>query len=76
MDIRDYESGRSLNDVDIVLTRDEAEELSAYLGRLLTNPGLKSVQLTRLEGMTIASELSVTLNQDALQPTPSRLLRF
>lgn len=76
MDIRDYESGRSLNDVDIVLTRDEAEELSAYLGRLLTNPGLKSVQLTRLEGMTIASELSVTLNQDNLQPTPSRLLRF
>ncbi|QYK52523.1 MAG: hypothetical protein KF824_09665 [Fimbriimonadaceae bacterium] len=76
MDIRDYESGRSLNDVDIVLTRDEAEELSAYLGRLLTNPGLKTVQLTRLEGMTIASELSVTLNQDSLQPTPSRLLRF
>lgn len=76
MDIRDYESGRSLNDVDIVLSRDEAEELSAYLGRLLTNPGLKTVQLTRLEGMTIASELSVTLNQDSLQPAPSRLLRY
>jgi len=76
MDIRDYESGRSLNDVDIVLTRDEAEELSAYLGRLLTNPSLKTVQLTRLDGLTIASELSVTLNQESLSPAPTRLLRY
>lgn len=76
MDIRDYESGRSLNDVDISLSREEAEELSAYLGRLLTNPGLKTIQLTRLEGLTIASELSVTLNSDSAPVEPTRYLRY
>lgn len=65
MKIRDFESGRALNDVDIILTREEVEELAIYLNRLLQNPELKSVHVSRIEGMTLAAEVSVTLD---LQP--------
>lgn len=65
MKIRDYESGRNLNDVDITLSRDEVEELSGYLSRLLANPGLRSVQLSNVEGMRFSAEISVTLEARA-----------
>lgn len=73
MKIRDFESGRALNDVDIILTREEVEELAIYLNRLLQNPELKSVQVSRIEGMTLAAEVSVTLDlqQPAHQATHS-----
>lgn len=62
MKIRDYESGRNLYDVDITLTRDEVEELSAYLHRLLADPALRSVQLSNVEGLSLCAEVSVTLD--------------
>ncbi|MBA4292037.1 hypothetical protein C0431_03610 [bacterium] len=62
MKIRDFESGRALNDVDIILTREEVEELAISLNRLLQNPELKSVRVSRIEGMTLAAEVSVTLD--------------
>jgi hypothetical protein len=61
MKIRDYESGRTLTDIDIILSRDEAEELSEYLHRLLSNPTLKCVQLSNVEGIHVSAEVSVTL---------------
>lgn len=75
MKIRDYESGRTLTDIDIVLSRDEAEELSAYLHRLLENPSLNFVQLSNVEGMYVSAEVSVTLENscaDTLSHVPFR----
>lgn len=62
MQIRDYESGRDLSDIDVILSREEVEELSAYLHRLLADPGLRSVQLSRINGLGFAAEFSVTLS--------------
>jgi hypothetical protein len=62
MFIHDYESGRELFDVDIVLTKDEAADLAAYLNRLLTYPELKSVQISRIQGTALAAEVSISLD--------------
>ena len=62
MRITDFESGRSLNDVCLTLTRDEAEELCQYLSRLTSNrPDLRHVHLTEIRGSTVERELAVAL---------------
>ncbi len=61
MEIRDYESGKSLTDVDIVLSREEAEELNAYLRRLLVNPDLRKVHLSQINGLGLERELTFSL---------------
>ncbi|MBS1709614.1 MAG: hypothetical protein JSS65_12950 [Armatimonadetes bacterium] len=61
MEIRDYESGKHLTDVDIVLSREEAEELNAYLQRLLVNPELRSVHLSEVNGVWLERELTFSL---------------
>ena len=66
MEIRDYESGRTLRDVDILLSREEAEELNVYLRRLLAKPDMRSVQLSTVEGLLLDSELSITLQKEAV----------
>ena len=64
MDIRDYETGKRLTDIDISLTREEAEELSVCLNRLLADPGLRAIQLSRVEGVAIAAEVAFSLTPE------------
>jgi hypothetical protein len=61
MQIHDYESGRELRDVNIRLSRDEAEELHAYLGRLLTRPELHHATISEVRGGRLETELSLTV---------------
>lgn len=62
MRIIDFESGKSLNDVCITLSREEAEELCVYLTRLTTDPGaVRHVHLTELRGTSLERELAVAL---------------
>ena len=62
MRITDFETGRSLNDVSLTLTRDEAEELCQYLARLTNERGdLRHVHLTELQGARVHRELAVAL---------------
>lgn len=62
MRITDFESGRSLNDVCLTLTREEAEELSQYLNRLVSDRrDLRHVHLTEIQGATVERELAVAL---------------
>ena len=63
MEIRDYETGRSLSDVNIVLSTDEAAELHSYLQRLLANPDLKHVHLSEISGLDFSKEISISLDQ-------------
>ena len=61
MQIRDYESGKHLTDVDIVLSREEAEELTAYLSRLLASPDVRMVHLSEINGLMLERELTFSL---------------
>lgn len=72
MVIRDYESGRTLNDIDIVLDREEVEELAIYLRRLLSDPGLNSVQMSQVEGLHLCAEVSVTLSHSLRRNSGAR----
>ena len=61
MRITDFETGRSLNDVSLTLTHEEAQELCAYLGRLTTHADLGHVHLMEIEGSKVERELAVSL---------------
>lgn len=61
MKILDYETGKVLSDVNIELTRGEAEELAAYLGRMLVRDDLKTVYITDLNHGLLERELAVSL---------------
>lgn len=61
MRITDFETGRNLNDVCLTLTREEAEELGAYLARLTDRADLRHVHLTELRGASVHRELAVAL---------------
>lgn len=66
MQITDYESGKNLRDVNIVLSRDEAEELQAYLGRMLKNDEIHRVHMSEVRGTHLERELTVSLNADQM----------
>ena len=61
MKITDFETGRSLNDVCLTLTREEAEELCGYLSRLTDRPDLGHVHLMEIQGSRVQRELAVAL---------------
>jgi len=65
MRITDYESRKNLTDVELSLTRDEAEELYIYLHRMLGASELRRAYLTELSGCGIARELAVSIERDA-----------
>lgn len=65
MRITDYESTRNLNDVGLVLTPDEAEELYIYLHKMLGQRDLTKAYLTEIGGAGIERELSVTIERPA-----------
>lgn len=66
MKIHDYETGRTLRDIDIELTRGEAEELASYLTRMLEREDLKTVHMTDIDQGVIARELSVSIQGSAM----------
>lgn len=65
MKILDYETGKALSDVNIELTRGEAEELAAYLTRMLDRDDLKTVYITDLNRGLLERELAISL-QDTI----------
>jgi hypothetical protein len=62
--ITDFESGKQLRDVDIVLTREEAEDLVAYLGRLLHKPTVPCAYLSEIEKWSLKREITLSVKQD------------
>ena len=66
MQITDYESGRNLRDVNIVLSRNEAEELQAYLSRMLTDDAIHHIHVSEVQGMHLERELTVSINSSQI----------
>ncbi len=62
MRIVDYETNRSLNDVEIVLTPDEISDLSAYLQKLSESPCIGRVYLSELRGSRLEREVTVSVD--------------
>lgn len=63
MQITDFETGRLLRDVDIILTPDEAEELVAYLAHLLREPSVICAHVSQFRYARLESELTVSLSR-------------
>lgn len=65
MQIFDYESAAQLNDVKIVLTRQEAEELATYLSAMLHRPAVKAVHLTEVDSCSIEKDVRFEIAAEA-----------
>lgn len=65
MQIHDYETGRTIDDVALVLTSEEARDLYAYLGRLLARPELRQVTVSEVHGVSVTREFSVVLEEQS-----------
>ncbi|HMS56174.1 MAG TPA: hypothetical protein PKA27_12305 [Fimbriimonadaceae bacterium] len=65
MRITDYASSRTLNDVSLSLTPNEAAELAAYLERLVNNPTIGKAYLSEVVGNRLERELTVTIQTPA-----------
>ena len=63
MRITDYETNRSLNDIGVILTLDEADELCAYLQVLRKRPGVHRVHLSELLGSHLEREITVGIDE-------------
>jgi len=62
MRIMDYETNRSLSDIGVFLTLDEAAELCAYLQALQTRPGVQRVHLSEILGSQLQREITVGID--------------
>lgn len=71
MRITDYEGGRTLRDVAITLTRDEAEELAAYLHRLIGAQQIPHAHLCAVRGSHLEQELTIALDQGSREARAS-----
>ncbi len=63
MRIMDYETNRSLNDIGVFLTADEAQELCGYLQRLSDRPGIQRVHLSEIVGNHLEREITVAITE-------------
>lgn len=61
MKIVDYETSKTLNDVGIVLSHDEAEDLIVYL-RKLTQRNVDRVYLSDIEAGRLEREITLALD--------------
>ena len=61
MQITDFESGKQLRDVDIVLTREEAEDMLAYLAHLLAHKGVPFAHLSEVDKWTLKREITLSV---------------
>ena len=62
MRIMDFETKKSLNDVELTLTSEEAGALCDYLRALQARPELKLVHLSEIIGTQLAREITVVLD--------------
>jgi hypothetical protein len=61
MRITDYEKSRSLRDVLISLTNEEAEELSLYLSALIRRPQVKGVHLSEVSNGRLERDIRIEI---------------
>jgi len=61
MRITDYEKGTTLRDVSIALTRQEAEDLAAYLEHLLHEPRVNRAYLSEVKDLKLDKEITISL---------------
>ena len=64
MRIMDYETNKSLNDVAVYLTKDEAAELVDYLQRLVAVPEIHTVHLSEIHRDRLERELTVAIDPE------------
>jgi hypothetical protein len=65
MKIVDYETSKTLNDVGIVLSREEAEDLILYLRKLTQPSGVDRVFLSQVGGGRLEREITLALDSGA-----------
>ena len=63
MRIMDYETNRSLNDIGVFLTLDEADELCAYLQLLQSRPDVQRIHLSEILGSQLEREITVGIDE-------------
>lgn len=63
MRIMDYETHRSLNDVAVFITLDEAQALLDYLHRLQAKPEVQRVHLSEFSNRTLEREITFALTE-------------
>ncbi len=61
MKIVDYATSKTLNDVGIVLSREEAEDLIMYLRKLTEPAGIDRIYLSDFEAGRLEREISLAL---------------
>lgn len=61
--IQDFETGKDIKDVNIVFSREEAEEMVVFLSRLLTRPDIKRVYISEVVGYHLEREITVSLQE-------------
>ena len=66
MRIMDYESNRSLNDVGVFITREEAEELLDYLRRLSARPEVQRIHLSQFSSQSLEREITFALTDNQI----------
>ena len=62
MRITDYEQGNSLRDICITLTREEAEDLHAYLSKLLQEPKVNRAHLSEIVNARLEKEITIAVD--------------
>lgn len=62
MKILDFETHKTLNDVAIYLTRDEASELMDFLKRLVDKPAIHQVYLSEFVRNRLERELTIAID--------------
>jgi len=62
MKIVDYETSKTLNDVGIVLSREEAEDLILYLRKLTATSGVDKVYISDFQAGRLERELTLAID--------------
>ena len=63
MRIMDYETNRSLSDIGVFLTLDEAQELCAYLQLMQRRPDVQRIHLSEVLGSHLEREITVGIDE-------------
>lgn len=63
--ITDYETGRSLSDLGLLLSLEEAAELRDYLSRLIEEPVVSHAYLTELGVNGVEKEIAISIDRPA-----------
>jgi hypothetical protein len=75
MRITDYEKGHSLRDICIALTRDEAEDLAAYLNKLLQDPAVNRVYVSEIVNSKLDKEITIAVDASHRASNPFKTVQ-